>query len=139
MELEKIFLYLSFECPAIISFEAVMRDVHCVTRPTIEKYVQYLEKACLLYQCYPYEFTGERMQKVQPKIYLADAAIHNSLLMLNDVRISEGSMDKIVETSVFRHLRFSGPDSEERPIFYQRGRSGGKNLDMILGGEKPGA
>ena len=137
VELEKIFLYLSFECPSVISFEAVMRDVDCVTRPTIEKYVQYLEKACLLYQCFPYEFAGDRMQKVQPKIYLADAAIHNSLLMLNDVRISEGSMDKIVETAVYRHLRFSGPDHEERQIFYQRGRSGGKNLDMILGGEKP--
>lgn len=137
VELEKVFLYLTLECPGVVSFESVMRSVDCVTRPTIEKYVQYLEKACLLYTCQPHEFPGDRLQKIQPKIFLTDGAIHNSLLMLNDVRISESSMNRIVQTAVYRHLRFSGPDTEEARITYQRGRSAGKNLDMIVEGPRP--
>ena len=136
IELEKIFLYLCFKCPDVISYEALMRDVDCSTRPTIEKYVNYLTEACLIYQCFPQESNGEHFQKVQPKIYLADSAIHNSMLMLNDVRISEAGMNSIVETVVHRHLRFYGPDNEEGHITYNRAKSSGKNIDMILDGRK---
>jgi len=138
IDLEKIFLYLCLECPRVISFEALMREIDCVTRPTIEKYIKYLRSACLVYQCMPQENEGERIQKMQPKLYLADASIHNSLLMLNDIRINEGegNMEKIVETAVYRHLRFYGPDSEEGQISYNRTRTSGKNLDMILNGRK---
>ena len=138
IDLEKIFLYLCLECPRVISYEALMREIDCVTRPTIEKYIKYLRSACLVYQCLPQESEGERIQKMQPKLYLADASIHNSLLMLNDIRINEGegSMEKIVETAVYRHLRFYGPDSEEGQITYNRTRTSGKNLDMIVNGRK---
>ena len=136
VDMEKIFLYLCFQCPSVVSFEAVMRDIDCVTRPTIEKYVQYLEKSCLLYQCMPYEFNNDNVQKVQPKIYLADAAITSSLLMMDDVRIREDAVSKIVETAVYRHLRFFGPYSDEGSITYQRGKGSGKNIDMILNGPR---
>ena len=84
------------------------------------------------------ELQQASIQKMQPKLYLADASIHNSLLMLNDIRINEGegNMEKIVETAVYRHLRFYGPDSEEGRITYNRARTSGKNLDMILNGRK---
>ncbi len=136
IELEKIFLYLCFESPGVVSYEAMMRDVDCATRPTIEKYVRFLARASLLYLSYPYDFNGEQPQKIQPKIYLADAAIRSSMLMYNNVHISENSMDRIVETAVYSHFRFFGPEREEGSIFYQRGRSSGKNLDMIVEGRR---
>ena len=138
IDLEKIFLYLCLECPKVISYEALMREIDCVTRPTIEKYIKYLRAACLVYQCMPQESDGSRIQKMQPKLYLADASIHTSMLMLNDIRINEGegNMEKIVETAVYRHFRFYGPDADEGNISYNRIKTSGKNLDMIVNGRK---
>lgn len=136
MELQKVFLYLCFECPGVISYEALMRAVDCVTRPTIEKYVNYLSKSGLIYMCYPDDMESDTNQKIRPKIYLTDASINTSLLMLADVRFNESNLNKIVESAIYRHLRFYGPEFEEGKITYSRDKVRGKNLDMILTGRK---
>ena len=135
-ELERVFLYLCFECPGVISFEALKREVDCVSRPTIEKYMHYLNRACMILHCLPDEAESGPIQKIQPKIYLADSSIRNSLLMLDDVRVTETDLNRIVETAVYRHLRFFGPDMQEGRITYSRKKTSGKNLDMILTGQK---
>ena len=136
MELQKVFLYLCFECPGIISYEALMRAVDCVTRPTVEKYVNYLSKAGLVYMCYPDDMGVGDNQKIRPKIYLTDASINTTLLMLTDVRFNENNLNKIVETAIYRHLRFYGPEFEEGIITYSRKKCRCKNIDMILNGRK---
>jgi len=136
LDLEKIFLYLCFECPKVISFESIMREIDCVSRPTIEKYVNFLAQASLIYQCFPQKTENDSCLKVQPKIYLTDAAINTSMMMSTGFQSTEENKRRNVETMVYRHLRFCGPDDEEGRITYDRERSSGKNIDLILDGRR---
>ena len=47
-DLEKIFLYLCYNSSSIISMEAISRELCGVSRPTVEKYIQYLASALLV-------------------------------------------------------------------------------------------
>ena len=84
-ELERIFLYLCNVSSEIVSFSAIANDLGGVSRPTVENYVNYLESANLIYQSWPVEMGGHKILKAKPKIYIADAAIRNAVLMDDDV------------------------------------------------------
>ena len=69
----------------IVSFSAIANDLGGVSRPTVENYVNYLESANLIYQSWPVEMGGHKNSKGKAKIYIADAAIRNAVLMDDDV------------------------------------------------------
>ena len=48
---------------------------------------------------------GKRILKARPKIYIADAAIRNAVLMDSDVLTNPIEMGKMVETSVYKHVK----------------------------------
>ena len=80
-ELERIFLYLCNVSSEIVSVEAMAKELNGVSRPTVENYIRYLESGNLIYQSWPVDLTGTKVLKAQPKIYIADAAIRNAVLM----------------------------------------------------------
>ena len=133
-DLEKLYLFLCFQCPGVVSFDALARQLDCVTRPTVDKYISFLERSSLIYTCRPVESLdrSEAQQKIQPKIYLMDHAVRNAMVVFDNTRLSYSDLRRSVETMVYRHLRFFGPDSEEGRIYYQREKTAGKKLDMIL-------
>ncbi|MDR3332114.1 MAG: AAA family ATPase [Synergistaceae bacterium] len=134
IELYKLFFYLCLNTPGKISYEATARDLDCLARPTIEKYVGYIERANLIYLSTPTDLGDKKNQKIQPKIYLADAAILNAIMILDDLQVSQEQLQNAMEATVYRHLRFSGPDSTEVKINYYSERD--KNIDMVLTGGK---
>lgn len=134
-ELAKVFLYLCTECPGIISYEVLAKSVDNITRPTVGKYINYLANSNLIYLSYPVNGENGPIKKIQPKIYLADAAFLSALLVLDDIQIQH-YINKIVETTVYRHLRFYGSDFSEAKIEYLRGQGNKKGLDMIFTGSK---
>ena len=105
VDLEKIFLYLCYNSSSIISMEAVSRELNGVSRPTVEKYIQYLESANLIYVSKPIDIKGKKILKSQPKIYIADAAIRNAVIMQDDLLTNPTEMGIIVETAVYKHIR----------------------------------
>ncbi|MCL1828563.1 MAG: ATP-binding protein [Oscillospiraceae bacterium] len=133
-EFRKLFLYLCLNCPGIISYDATAKALDCLTRLTVEKYTGYIERASLIYLSNPADMGGKANQKIQPKIYLADAAMFNAMMILDDLQISPEQFRNAVETTVYRHLRFFGPDSTEAKIDYYRER--GRGIDMVLSGSK---
>ena len=110
VDLEKIFLYLCYHSSNVISMEAISRELDGVTRPTVERYVQYLESAHLIYINNPVDLTGKKVLKSQPKIFVADAAIRNAVIMREDLFTNPTEMGVTVETAVYKHVR----------AFYQR-------------------
>ncbi len=104
-DLEKIFLYLCYNSSNIISMEAISKELDGVTRPTVEKYIQYLASANLIYISNPIDLSGKKVLKSQPKIYIADAAIRNAVIMQEDLLTNPAEMGIIVETAVYKHVR----------------------------------
>ncbi|HBQ63684.1 MAG TPA: AAA family ATPase [Clostridiales bacterium] len=130
-ELERIFLYLCYVSSQIVSIDAIAKELNGVSRPTVENYIQYLESANLIYLSYPVELAGKKVLKASPKIYIADAAIRNAVLMDDDVLTKPEEMGKMVETSVYKHVAAFYYQQAAR-VGYYRGGTKNKEVDIVV-------
>ncbi|MBA1334131.1 MAG: hypothetical protein HPY66_1615 [Firmicutes bacterium] len=102
--LEKVFLYLCFNSSNIINIAAMSKELDNTSAATVLNYIHFLERANLIYVSYPVSLDGKKILKGKPKIYIADAAIRNAVLMLDNVLANPEEMGIMVETSVYKHL-----------------------------------
>lgn len=130
-ELERIFLYLCNVSSDIVSFAAIAKELDSVTRPTVENYIRFLESANLIYLSYPVELGGKKVLKAQPKIYIADAAIRNAVLMDDDVLTNPIELSKMIETSVYKHVAAFYYQKATR-VGYYRGDRRGNEIDVVV-------
>ena len=130
-ELERIFLYLCNVSSEIVSIEAIAKELSGVSRPTVENYIQYLESANLIYQSWPVDMAGKRVLKAKPKIYIADAAIRNAVLMDDSLLTDPVEMGKIVETAVYKHVAASYYQMATS-VGYFRGGKKNKEIDIVV-------
>ncbi len=130
-ELERIFLYLCNVSSNIVSIEAIAKELNGVSRPTVENYIRFLESANLIYLSYPVEMGGQKVLKASPKIYIADAAIRNAVLMDGDILTEPEEMGKMVETAVYKHVAAFYYQKATK-IGYYRGGKKGKEIDIVV-------
>lgn len=103
--LEKVFLYLCFNSSNIINITKMSQEIENTSTITIENYIQFLESANLIYKSYPVGLMGKKVMKAKPKIYIADAAIRNAVLMLENPLADSKEMGIIVETTIYKHVK----------------------------------
>lgn len=130
-ELERIFIYLCTVSSEIVSIETLSKELNGVSRPTVENYIRYLESANLVYLSWPIEMRGKKILKASPKIYIADAAIRNAVLMDEMLLTNPVEMGKVVETAVFKHLT-SCFSQKAIAIGYFRNSKNQKEIDVIV-------
>ncbi len=130
-ELERIFLYLCNVSSEIVSIEAIARELSGVSRPTVENYISYLESANLIYQSWPVDMSGKRVLKAKPKIYIADAAIRNAVLMDDSLLTDPVEMGKIVETAIYKHVA-AFYYQKATSVGYFRGGKKDKEIDIVV-------
>ena len=130
-ELERIFLYLCNVSSEIVSIEAISKDLNGVSRPTVENYIRYLESANLIYQSWPVDMAGKKVLKASPKIYIADAAIRNAVLMDDSLLTNPVEMGKIVETAVYKHVAAFYYQKATSVGYYRGGRKN-KEIDIVV-------
>lgn len=130
-ELERIFLYLCNVSSEIVSIDSVAKELNGVSRPTVENYIRYLESANLIYQSWPIDMSGKKALKAKPKIYIADAAIRNAVLMDDDMLTNPTEMGKIVETAVYKHVA-SFYYQNSTSVGYYRGGKKDKEIDIVV-------
>lgn len=130
-ELERIFLYLCNVSSEIVSIEALAKELQGVSRPTVENYIKYLESANLIYQSWPVDMDGKKPLKASPKIYIADAAIRNAVLMNSDILTDPTEMGKIVETAVYKHIAAFYYQKATSVGYYRGGRKE-KEIDIVV-------
>jgi len=130
-ELERIFLYLCNVSSEIVSIEAIAKELSGVSRPTVENYIQYLESANLIYQSWPVDMAGKRVLKAKPKIYIADAAIRNAVLMDDSLLTDPVEMGRIVETAVYKHVA-AFYYQKATSVGYFRGGKKNKEIDIVV-------
>ena len=130
-ELERIFLYLCNVSSEIVSIDAIAKELCGVSRPTVENYIRYLESANLIYQSWPVDMAGKRVLKAKPKIYIADAAIRNAVLMDDSLLTDPVEMGKIVETAVYKHVA-AFYYQKATSVGYFRGGKKNKEIDVVV-------
>jgi len=130
-ELERIFLYLCNVSSEIVSIEAIAKELNGVSRPTVENYIQYLESANLIYQSWPIDMADKKVLKARPKIYIADAAIRNAVLMDDSYLTNPVEMGKIVETAVYKHVVAFYYQMATSVGYYRGGRKN-KEIDIVV-------
>ena len=131
LELERIFLYLCNVSSDIVSFTTISKELNGVSRATVESYVKYLESANLIYQSWPVDMGGRKALKAQPKIYIADAAIRNAVLMDEELLTNPIELGKIVETTVYKHVAsFYYPLAAR--VGYSRGGPKDTEVDIVV-------
>lgn len=131
IELERIFLYLCSVSSEIVSIDAIAKELSGVSRSTVETYIQYMESANLIYQSWPVDMAGKKVLKAKPKIYIADAAIRNAVLMDDSVLTNPVQMGKIVETAVYKHVA-AFYHSYVTSVGYFRGGRREKEIDIVV-------
>lgn len=136
-ELERIFLYLCNVSSNIVAVSAMAKELSGVSQPTVENYVDYLESANLIYRSWPVEIGGKKILKAKPKIYIADAAIRNAVLMDDDILTDPIKMGEMVETAIYKHVAAFYYQNATRVGYYRGGRKNGE-IDVVVdyGGAK---
>lgn len=130
-ELERIFIYLCNVSSEIVSIEAITKELSGVSRPTVENYIRYLESVNLIYQSWPVDMSDKKVLKARPKIYIADAAIRNAVLMDDTVLTDPVEMGKIVETAVYKHVA-AFYYQMATSVGYYRGGKKDKEIDIVV-------
>lgn len=133
IELERIFLYLCNVSSEVVSYDGIAKELNGVSRPTVESYVRYLESANLVYISEQANLEGKKVLKSKPKIYIADAAIRNAVLMNSDLLTSPTEMGKIVETAVYKHIHNFYYQKSAFVGYYRASKSGNeKEVDVVV-------
>lgn len=130
-ELERIFLYLCNVSSEIVSIDAMTKELNGVKRPTVENYIGYLESANLIYRSRPVNMKDKKVLKARPKIYIADAAIRNAVLMDDGLMSNPTEMGKIVETAVYKHVA-AFYYQKATSVGYYRGGKADKEIDIVV-------
>jgi predicted AAA+ superfamily ATPase len=130
-ELERIFLYLCYCSSNIIAVDAITKELGGVSRATVDDYIEYMESANLIYRSYPIDVGGKKVLKAKAKIYIADAAIRNAVLMDDNLLTDPIEVSKAVETSVYKHIAAFYYQNTTR-VGYYRGGKKDNEIDVVV-------
>lgn len=130
-DMEKIFLYLCYTSSNIINIQTIAKELEGISRKTVEKYIEYLESANLIYLSPALSISPKQALKSQNKIYIADAAMRNAVLMKDDITNDPVELGIIAETAVYKHIK-AFYYNESTAIGYYRGNKKDKEIDIVV-------
>lgn len=132
--LEKVFLFLCFNSSNIINTATISKELDGTSRTTIDNYIDYLEKANLIYKSHPIGMEGKMILKSSPKIYISDAAIRNAVLMINvnDLISNQEEMGLVAETAVYKHLVSFYYPSHANVGYFRKSNKNSKEVDVVI-------
>ena len=130
-DLEKVFMYLCYCSANIININTMVKELDGVDRRTIEKYIDYLEKANLIYISPLVNINAKKALKAQNKIYIADIALRNAILLKKNIINDPNELGIIAETVIYQHVKSFYYDVGTE-VGYYRDTSKGKEIDIVV-------
>ena len=70
--------------------------------------------------------------KGKPKIFVADAAIRNAVLMIDDVLSDEKELGAMVETTVYKHMVSFYQGSPAQLGYFRKAKDNKKEVDVVV-------
>jgi len=130
-ELERIFLYLCYHSSNIIAVDTIAKELDGVRRSTVDDYITYMESANLIYRSFPVEMSGKKVLKARAKIYIADAAIRNAVLMDDNLLSDPNQLGITVETAVYKHIAAFYYQNTTGVGYFRDGKKG-HEIDIVV-------
>ena len=130
--MEKLFLYLCINSTEIFNATTAAKELENVSVSTIENYIEALVMSNLIYLARPVNVGSKGALKGKPKIVIADAAIRNAVLMVEDVLSDERELGIMVETAVYKHMVSFYQGSTAQVGYFRKARDNQKEVDVVV-------
>lgn len=130
--MEKLFLYLCMNSTEIFSITTAAKELENISVNTIEGYLEALEMSNLIYRANPINVGSKGALKGKPKIFIADAAIRNAVLMIDDVLSDEKELGAMVETTVYKHILSFYQNSTAQVGYFRKAKDNQKEVDAVI-------
>lgn len=130
--MEKLFLYLCMNSTEIFSITTAAKELENTSVATIDSYIEALEMSNLIYLAKPMDVGSKGALKGKPKIYIADAAIRNAVLMVDDVLSDEKELGAMVETTVYKHIVSFYQNSTAQIGYFRKAKNNQKEVDVVI-------
>lgn len=130
--MEKLFLYLCMNSTEIFNATTAAKELDNTSVTTIDSYIEALEMSNLIYLSKPINVGSKGALKGKPKIFIADAAIRNAVLMTDDVLSDEKELGAIVETAVYKHIVSFYQGSTAQLGYFRKAKDNQKEVDVVV-------
>ena len=130
--MEKLFLYLCMNSTEIFNATTAAKELENTSVATIESYMKALEMSNLIYLAKPMDVGSKGALKGKPKIIIADAAIRNAVLMIDDVLSDEKELGAMVETTVYKHMVSFYQGSPASLGYFRKAKDNQKEVDVVV-------
>ena len=130
--MEKLFLYLCMNSTEIFSVSTAAKELENTSVSTIVSYIEALEMSNLIYLAKPLDVGSKGALKGKPKIFIADAAIRNAVLMIDDVLSDEKELGAMVETTVYKHIMSFYQGSTAQLGYFRKAKDNQKEVDVVV-------
>lgn len=129
-DLERIFLYIVMNSSSIISIENILKNTENVSRPTCEKYINYLEDGSLIYISERLNDNGKNILRKKNKIYVSDSSIRSSIIPESTSNSQE--LGFLAEGAAFKHIKdYLTLNRINKSVGYIRDESGAE-VDIVI-------
>ncbi len=132
MLMEKLFLYLCMNSTEIFNATTAAKELENTSVATIESYIAALKMSNLIYLAKPLDVGSKGALKGKPKIFIADAAIRNAVLMVDDVLSDEKELGAMVETAVYKHMVSFYQGSTAQLGYFRKAKNNQKEVDVVV-------
>lgn len=130
--MEKLFLYLCLNSTEIFSITTAAKELENTSASTLDNYIDALEMSNLIYQAKPMNVGSKGALKGKPKIFIADAAIRNAVLMIDDVLSDAKELGAMVETTVYKHIVSFYQGSTAQLGYFRNAKDNQKEVDVVI-------
>lgn len=130
--MEKLFLYLCMNSTEIFNATTAAKELENTSITTVESYIKALEMSNLIYLAKPMNVGSKGALKGKPKIFIADAAIRNAVLMIDDVLSDEKELGAMVETTVYKHMVSFYQGSPAQLGYFRKAKNNQKEVDVVV-------
>lgn len=130
--MEKLFLYLCMNSTEIFNTSTAAKELENISVSTIDNYINALEMSNLIYTAKPIDVGSKGALKGKPKIFIADAAIRNAVLMIDDVLSDEKELGAMVETTVYKHIVSFYQGCTVQLGYFRKAKDNQKEVDVVI-------
>lgn len=130
--MEKLFLYLCMNSSEIFNVTTASKELDNTTINTIDNYIKALEMSNLIYLAHPIDVGSKGALKGKPKIFIADVAIRNAVLMIDDILSDEKDLGAMVEATVYKHIVSFYQGSAAQLGYFRKQKNNQKEIDAVI-------